>query len=224
MRHEAESIREKTPRPDFQVLVQGASDLGISLEAEQIEKFKDYFAEIKTWANKVNLVGRAVDRDVILKDFLDSLTIVKYLSRGASLLDLGSGAGFPGIPVKIARPDLRVVLLESSQKKFHFLRHIIRLLNLSEIEARWTREEKDSTLFEVVVSRAFGSLPEFASVAVRRLKKDGLILAMKGRTGEAELADSLTRLKGLGLQPAFIEHFRLPVLGHERSVIALKRT
>jgi 16S rRNA (guanine527-N7)-methyltransferase len=221
MRPRAKIPPTKNPS-NFEVLIQGARELGILLGSGEIEQFKKYLAELKVWAQKINLLSRADHRNIILKDFLDSLTTLKYVPSGAYVLDLGSGAGLPGIPMKIVRPDLNLVLLEASQKKFYFLKHVIRLLNLSGTEAHWTEEANALPLFDVVVSRAFGPLPEFASEATRYVKQGGLVLAMKAKAGEAELAECLPTLIELGLEPAFIDRFNLAALGHERTIIALR--
>jgi 16S rRNA (guanine527-N7)-methyltransferase len=214
----------KEPRD---LLVQGAAALAISLTHEQNKAFELFLKELNQWRDKINLTGRKSDPEIILKDFLDSLTLVKYLPQETSVLDLGSGAGFPGIPLKIARPDLRVVLLEATRKKFFFLREVLRILRLSGVEARWTAEDRGVedlfTNFDFVVSRAFGSLSAFASEGVGFLKKGGILLAMKGKRGPEELEESLASLKGMGLEPNFLEAIQLPYLRHERSLIGLKK-
>jgi 16S rRNA (guanine527-N7)-methyltransferase len=214
----------KEPRD---LLIQGAAALAISLTHEQNKAFELFLKELNQWRKKINLTGRKGDREIILKDFLDSLTLVKYLPQETSVLDLGSGAGFPGIPLKIARPDLRVVLLEATRKKFFFLREVLRILRLTGVEARWTAEDRGGedlfTSFDFVVSRAFGSLSAFASEGVGFLKKGGILLAMKGKRGPEELEESLASLKGMGLEPNFLEAIQLPYLRHERSLIGLKK-
>jgi 16S rRNA (guanine527-N7)-methyltransferase len=214
----------KEPRD---LLIQGAAALAISLTHEQNKAFELFLKELNQWRDKINLTGRKSDPEIILKDFLDSLTLVKYLPQETSVLDLGSGAGFPGIPLKIARPDLRVVLLEATRKKFFFLREVLRILRLSGVEARWTAEDRGVedlfTSFDFVVSRAFGSLSAFASEGVGFLKKGGILLAMKGKRGPEELEESLASLKGMGLEPNFLEAIQLPYLRHERSLIGLKK-
>jgi 16S rRNA (guanine527-N7)-methyltransferase len=214
----------KEPRD---LLIQGAAALAISLTHEQNKAFELFLKELNQWRKKINLTGRKGDREIIIKDFLDSLTLVKYLPQETSVLDLGSGAGFPGIPLKIARPDLRVVLLEATRKKFFFLREVLRILRLSGVEARWTAEDRGVedlfTSFDFVVSRAFGSLSAFASEGVGFLKKGGILLAMKGKRGPEELEESLASLKGMGLEPNFLEAIQLPYLRHERSLIGLKK-
>ena len=104
----------------FNLLKDGAVRIGIALTQDQIKAFNLYLKELNVWKRNMNLIRRENERDIILKDFIDSMTIVKHLPLGASLVDLGSGAGFPGIPLKIVRADIKVFLLESVQNKVFF--------------------------------------------------------------------------------------------------------
>jgi 16S rRNA (guanine527-N7)-methyltransferase len=210
------------------LLQDGAASLGIFLTQDQMKAFDLYLIEINTWKIHINLIRRENNRDIILKDFLDSMTILKYLPPGASLADLGSGAGFPGIPVKIVRADIKVFLLESRQKKVFFLKNMIRVLGLTGIEVR--REgrpdgpERDSRgEFDFVVSRAFGSLQRLSSIGGPLLKRGGILLAMKGKKGKEELTESLPFLEEKGWRQAFIDQMRLPFLNHDRTLIGLQR-
>ena len=209
------------------VLFAGASELGISITEEQALSFRVYLDEIKSWGSALNLVHRADEREIILKDYIDSLSAMKFISMGASLLDLGSGAGFPGIPLKIVRDDLKVALLEANQKKFYFLKNLIRTLRLHEIHAFWTEDKKNirSLLgkFDFVISRAFGSFIRIADEGLPFLKDGGMLLAMKGRKGKEEFDRSIPFLLEKGLHPAFQEEIKLPILNHSRIFIGLRK-
>ena len=210
------------------LLKDGAARIGISLTQDQMNAFNLYLKELNAWKKNMNLMRRENERDIILKDFIDSMTIVKHLPLGASLVDLGSGAGFPGIPVKIARADIKVFLLESVQKKVFFLKNVIRVLGLTGIEVRREKrpneQERDSwNEFDFVVSRAFGSLERLSSIACSLLKKGGILLAMKGKKGKEELAESLPFLEDKGWKQAFIDQMRLPFLNHDRTLIGLQK-
>jgi len=198
------------------------------LTDEHISAFERYIDELKVWAEHMNLIRREDDREIVLKDFLDSLTVIGHLSESASVMDLGSGAGFPGIPAKIVRPDLKMVLLEARRKKVFFLKNLIRHLGLEGTEAHWYGESKESEknfgeAFDFVISRAFGSLQEFSSKGVPFLKRGGILLAMKGKKGKAELEGALPALEKMGLKLAFLNGLRLPFLGHERILIGLRK-
>src|SRR3990170_858705 len=115
------------------VLVQATAEMGVFLEEEQVLLFTRYFQEIIAWNEKINLLSRRSSEDVLLTNAIDSLTALRSIPhREGFLLDVGSGGGFPGIPLTIARPELKVTLLESSRKKTSFLKHIIRVLLLPE--------------------------------------------------------------------------------------------
>jgi 16S rRNA (guanine527-N7)-methyltransferase len=210
------------------LLINGAAELGLILTNEHILVFKKYIDELKTWGKRMNLMSRANDREIILKDFLDSLTVLKYLQQRASIVDLGSGAGFPGIPAKIVRPDLRVVLMEATRKKVFFLKNLVRNLGLEGIEIQWS-EEKDKVgeylgeTFDFVISRAFGSLLRLAATGLPFLRAGGILLAMKGRKGEADLGKNLSAIEQMGLKLDFFDRLRLPFLGHERILIGLRK-
>jgi 16S rRNA (guanine527-N7)-methyltransferase len=210
------------------LLVEGAEEIGVLLTNEHILAFRKYFDELKAWAKRMNLIRRVSDREIILKDFLDSLTVLKHLSQGASILDLGSGAGFPGIPVKIVRPDLRVVLLEATRKKVYFLKNLVRYLSLERTEVLWPGAKGDigtNSLgpFDFVISRAFGSLRKFSTAGFRFLRQGGILLAMKGKKGGTELKKDLPSLEEMGLELAFFHKLQLPFLGHERILIGLRK-
>lgn len=203
----------------------GAAQLGIGLTGDQVEDFIIYLKELNVWRQRVNLVSRKDDREIILKDFIDSLTVLNFLPPKILMVDLGSGAGFPGIPLKIVCPDLKIWLLESNRKKVFFLNHVLRALELKEIQVRWVQDGRDDLWekFDWVVSRAFGSLLDFASEGLSFIKKGGILLAMKGKKGKEELERGLSSLQEMGLEPYFSEAIRLPCLCHERILIGLKK-
>jgi 16S rRNA (guanine527-N7)-methyltransferase len=209
------------------LLQEGAAQLGVSLSAEQVKCFTLYLRELNQWRKRINLSSRKDDREIIIKDFLDSLTIIKYLPLNTSLMDLGSGAGFPGIPLKIVRPDLKLLLLETTRKKVFFLKDVQRVLGLSGSEVRWSGEDRGiedlSGIFDFVASRAFGFILNFAKEGVSFLKRGGILLAMKGKKGREELEESLSSLEKMGLNLFFQEEIRLPYLNHERILIGLKK-
>ena len=208
-----------------QLLRDGAAELGVSLTAKHLKDFDLYLKELNRWRKKINLVSRENDREIILKDFLDSLTLAKYISGMGCLLDLGSGAGFPGYPLKIIFPGLKVFFLEATRKKVFFLREVQRLLGVEGVEIRWAAEnpgiEDLFCRFDFVVSRAFGSIQKLAFEGSRFVRKGGMIMAMKGKKGGEELQDSLPSLQEMELKLSFLESLRLPFLNHERTLIGL---
>lgn len=198
-----------------------AEKIGVALTGEAGGHFSLYLAELKLWNKKINLFRRKDDREIIIKDFLDSLTVCKYLPLNISLLDIGSGGGFPGIPIKIARRDLRVVLSEVRTKKIFFLRNVVRVLGMNNLEVMdpgGGNKEK----FDFAVSRAFGSFSEIVEAGMPHLKENGTIICLKGRKGQEELDRELPLLKRKGWDLEFVEPTALPVSGDKRVLIGLK--
>ena len=209
------------------LFIEGAAELGVLLNDEHISTFGRYLDELTAWAKHMNLISRVDDREIILKDFLDSLTVLKHLSLNACVMDLGSGAGFPGIPAKIVRPDLRLVLLEATRKRVSFLKNMVRYLGLERTEVHWSMEKEIQKnlkgRFDYVISRAFGSLQKFSTSGAPFLRQGGILLAMKGKKGKAELERDLPAMGKIGLKLAFSNGLRLPFLGHERILIGLMK-
>ncbi|MEE9613855.1 MAG: 16S rRNA (guanine(527)-N(7))-methyltransferase RsmG [Thermodesulfobacteriota bacterium] len=182
-------------------LAKGAGELGVELGERSVEMFITYLEELKKWNKKINLTSLSSDHDIVTRHFLDSLTPLRFLGDTKTLLDIGSGGGFPGIPLKIASPGLDVTLVEATEKKVHFLRHIIRLLDLGGIRVMNVRAEdgrvawKFRRSFDCVTSRAFTDLRQFLGAAWSYVSPGGIILAMKGPK-DRKLAGELESMQG----------------------------
>jgi 16S rRNA (guanine527-N7)-methyltransferase len=198
-----------------------AKKIDVFLNAEAVGRFSLYLEELKQWNQKINLFRRKDDREIIIKDFLDSLTVLEHLPLNISLLDIGSGGGFPGIPIKIARDDLRVVLSEVRTKKVFFLRNMVRVLGMNNLEVMNLGGDNKEK-FDVAVSRAFGSFSEIIEAGMPFLKKNGTIICLKGRKGQEELSRELPLIKRKGLGLDFVEQIALPISGDKRVLIGLK--
>ncbi len=210
-----------------ELMTEGAHQLGLSLGRDQVLSFHKYLIELRAWGKRMNLMSRSTDREVVIKDFLDSLTVQEHLSRGAFLLDLGTGAGFPGVPLGIVRADLKVVLLELIQRKVYFLRHLVRVLDLTGIKIyRAGEKEFEKSLwgsFDFVISRAFGTLETLATAGFPFLQQGGVLLAMKGKKGEDELDKHLSALINMGFALTLLRRFCLPLLGHQRILLGFQK-
>lgn len=175
------------------LLIEGAKTFGISITEKTVEAFDLYLKELLKWNQKINLTALRTEREVVLKHFLDSLSAVPHLLQVSYLLDIGSGAGFPGIPIKIALPSLEVTLIDSVRKKVDFESHIIRTLALRGIKAIHGRVQDREILemwagrFDGVIARAFSDLEDLLSLGAPFLKIGGVLLAMKGKTPTEEL-------------------------------------
>ena len=209
-----------------EILKTGGAELGLAIGEKEISLFLKYLAELKEWNKKINLTAITDDRDIIIKHFLDSLTLVPFLTNQKTLLDIGSGAGFPGIPLKIALPELKVTLMDSVNKKVIFMKHIIRTIGLKNIEAIQARAEdkeamkKFDSYFDVVTSRAFSELGKFLDVAAPYAKKGGMLLAVKGPKGLEEL----TGLKDLkGIESVKAKEVKLPFSDITTTILCFRK-
>ncbi len=200
---------------------EGLKELGIPCSEKQIHAFMLYLSELKKWNKAYNLTALKTDDDIIIKHFLDSLLYMKTLPvKALNLADAGTGAGFPGIPVKIVSPDIELTLIESSRKKCTFLRHIIRTLKFSGIHVIEERLEnigkENQQSFDVIVSRATFNIKEFVKLACPYVKKGGILILNKGPKVEAELRES-------GHLPIReIIKLQLPVINAVRNLIVLE--
>ncbi len=174
-----------------ELLFNGLTEIKISPTDEILSKFETFLFELKKWNRAYNLTALKKDEDIIIKHFLDSLLYLRLIpDRPFYICDIGSGAGFPGVPIAIVRPDLKIDLIEPSRKKASFLRHIKRILSLKNIEVLEKRvEDIDKNLYDMAVTRALFSIKELIDKAANVLKKDGYFIISKGPKFEDELKD-----------------------------------
>ncbi len=174
--------------------MKGLQELNIPYTSERIDSFMLYLSELKKWNKAYNLTALRKDNDIIVKHFLDSLLYLKAIPKGTlKLADAGTGAGFPGIPLKLVRPEIDLTLIESLRKKASFLRHILRRLELDNstvLEKRLeSLGENHSHSFDVMVTRATFSAKEFLRMACPYIKKNGMLILSKGPKISEELDD-----------------------------------
>jgi len=218
------------------VIYDGAKDLEIQIDREKIDQFGIHAFELAKWTQKTNLTAISDPLEIAVKHFLDSIAPVPIIPPDTSLLDIGSGGGFPGIPLKIMIPSLSVTLIDASRKKVSFLRHVIRMLGLDNIEAFHVRAEDLSgdrilnNIYDVIVSRALSSMVNFVQMSLPLLEKNGFIIAMKGKTSakEIESIQSLIKTKSDTQENSIrnfnlvLKKYRLPHLKSERSIVIFK--
>jgi len=176
-------------------LQQGCRALDIVLDAEAVERLFVYFTELTRWNKKINLIAKGTaDAEILENHFLDSLTLLPLLStcEHPHLLDVGSGAGLPGLVCKAARPEITVTLLEPRLKRVSFLRHVIRTLNLSAVQVLVARVEDESLLpsqpvFTHITSRAVSDIAEFLAMVSRLCDQQTMVICMKGPKWREEL-------------------------------------
>jgi 16S rRNA (guanine527-N7)-methyltransferase len=178
------------------LLIEGARTFGIHLDERTVAAFDLFLKEFLKWNQKINLTAIRSETGIITKHFLDSLSVHPCVPKSSSLLDIGSGPGFPAIPLKMVEPTLEVTLIDSVRKKVDFQRHILRKLGLKGIDAIHGRVQESEILqrmggrFDCVVSRAFSDLSTFLILSYPFLKERGIALAMKGELKGEEALDS----------------------------------
>jgi 16S rRNA (guanine527-N7)-methyltransferase len=219
------------------IIYEGAKYLGIRIDRRKIEKFSIHALELIKWNRKINLTAITDPMEVAVKHFLDSIAPVPDIPPNASLLDIGSGGGFPGIPLKICLPSVSVTLIDASLKKVNFLKHVIRTLELENICAFHIRAEEFAKKpdavrhFNVIISRALSSMTTFAPAAIPFLKKDGVIIAMRGNISDREirmLRLSVNNRRGVQDEDTerfevHVKKYALPYLNLDRSMVFLKK-
>ncbi len=172
-----------------ELLRKGLSELGVSVQADTVARFFSYLFELKKWNRAYNLTALKNDRDIIIKHFFDSLLFLKAFPQDSgNVCDVGSGAGFPGIPIAIVRPDLAITLIEPSRKKSAFLRNIIKVINLNNVAVLEARVEdiKDPD-FDIAVTRALFSINDFIKKTKHVVKRNGCFVLSKGPKCQDEL-------------------------------------
>ena len=200
-----------------QHLCAGVSELRIALEDAAIERLLDYVDLLLRWNAAYNLTAVRDPAQMITRHLLDSLAILPHV-RGATLADLGSGAGLPGIPLAIAAPEREIVLVDSNGKKARFLREAVRRLALTRTRVAESRVENVEGTFDCITARAFASLAEMLAWGGHLLAPDGRWLALKGRLPQDELA---------ALPDEFrvedVVALRVPGLDAERHLVVIRR-
>ena len=206
-----------------EILLKSSQEAGFLIPEENAGNFELYYQELLDWNAKVNLTTITAPADAAIKHFLDSILLLKYVPLAGALIDIGTGAGFPGIPLKIMRPELSVVLVEAVRKKASFLKQIIRLLKLDGIEVYNGRIEvfDRHAAFDYAVSRAFSELGMFCRLAEPCIKSGGLLLAMKGSDAKEHAAAQ--EMTAHGLACAAIYSYELPLQKGRRSLIIMQK-
>ncbi|MGE5612778.1 MAG: 16S rRNA (guanine(527)-N(7))-methyltransferase RsmG [Bacillota bacterium] len=209
------------------LLKKGAEELGVNLDGAKISalfKFKEILLE---WNKKFNLTAITDEKEFIIKHFIDSLSVIPYLRHVKSLIDVGTGAGFPGIPLKIVMPSLDIILLESQEKKVKFLETVAGELGLTGIAAIHMRAEDAGRMPEyrektdAAVARAVAPMPVLLEYCLPLVKQGGIFIAMKG--GKEEELPFDKALEILGGRVEEENKFILPCSSFKRNVVVIRK-
>ena len=201
--------------------------ISISLTQKQIEQFYDYMNLLLEWNEKFNLTAITKPEEIILKHFIDSIIPINNIKKDSKIVDIGTGAGFPGIPLKIVRPDLKITLVDSLNKRISFLEEVIKKLQLEEIEAIHARAEEfgrnknKRESFDIATSRAVANMSVLVEYLLPLVKLGGHCILLKGSQIEEEVEKSQKALTVLGGKVEKLDCFELPMTDIKRNIIYL---
>lgn len=197
------------------------------IKEEQIKKFYEYMLLLKDWNEKINLTAITEEKDIIIKHFIDSLTINKYLKDNEKVIDVGTGAGFPGIPIKIINDKINMDLLDSLNKRINFLNEVKEKCEIENINCIHSRIEdfaiKNREKYDVATSRAVAKLAVLLEYLLPVVKKDGICICMKSNKAEEEIKEAQKALEILGGKIEKTEEFLLPGTDIERTIIIVRK-
>ena len=211
--------------------VKKCSDLGISLSDKQIEQFLNYYELLVEWNSFMNLTAITDFDEVILKHFVDSISLCKYISfqKGDTLIDIGTGAGFPGIPIKIICPDCKITLLDSLNKRINFLNTVIEQLCLTDIitihgraeDIAKTKEHREN--YNYAISRAVANLSTLSELCIPFVKQNGYFISYKSEKGNEELLEAKNAIEILGGSVDKQISYQLPDSDLSRNLILIRK-
>jgi len=213
----------------WEILLEGALNFGVSIDKFTVKQFMSYAEMLIEWNNKFNLTSIVGIKDIVIKHFLDSLSITPMLSNiKGKLIDIGTGAGFPGIPLRLVLDKPEILLIDSNGKKIKFLNHVIINLYLNNINAEKIRAEdmgKDKNnreIYDAAVIRAVSILPVILEYSLPLVKCGGSFIAMKGKIDD-EIKWSQRALSELGGKIEDIRNIILPFSDYERTIIIIRK-
>ena len=217
-------------------LTSGSSDISVPLSAESIRAFQVYAAMLRKWNEKMNLTNIVDDQGIAIRHFIDSLTLVSHIEeeekkkgrKELTLIDVGTGAGFPGIPLKVTMPELKITLLDSLKKRISFLDAVCEQLQLTGITTVHSRAEDGAKnkqyreKFDIATARAVASLPTLCEYCLPYVKTGGIFLAMKGHA-EEEIGQAAKAIVTLGGTIEDVHEFQLPGTDMRRTILLIRK-
>lgn len=216
---------------DIHVFEEGLKELGLELNEVQKKQFIDFYEYLVEKNKVMNLTGITEFQEVLMKHFLDSLMVAKVMdmSQVKSMMDVGTGAGFPGVPVEIMFPDIKSVLLDSLNKRVKFLEETFELLKLSNISAIHGRAEEYAKnknyreQFDLCVSRAVSNLATLSEYCLPYVKKGGFFVSYKSGKVQEEVEEASKAITVLGGKVKDVQYFSLPGSDIERSLVVIEK-
>ena len=212
-----------------ELMKENLKELKLELSDLQLEQFYNYMNILIEWNKFMNLTGITEPEEVITKHFIDSLTVFDKIDKNASIIDVGTGAGFPGIPIKIAFPESKIVLLDSLNKRIKFLNEVIEKLELRDIETihgraeEYGRDKKYREKYDIAIARAVAPLNILLEYLMPFTKVNGKCLCMKGSSSEEEIENSKNAIKVLGGELVKTEEFYIPNTDIKRRIVQVNK-
>lgn len=210
-------------------MIELARMINDELTEDQVENFFKYMNLLLEWNEKINLTAITDVDDIILKHFIDSMTVLKYIEKDKSIIDVGTGAGFPGIPIAIMREDVKITLLDSLNKRINFLNEVCSELKINNIETIHGRAEEAGQnkqyreKYDIAVSRAVANMTTLSEYLIPFVKVGGICICMKGSEIDHELEQAKFAIKELGGKIEKVEKFNLPDSDIERNIVIIKK-
>ena len=213
-------------------LAKAATEYGISLSDTQMEQYNRYFELLVEWNEKINLTAITEPKEVAIKHMIDSITAYdeNLFKDGTTVIDVGTGAGFPGLPLKIFCPEIKLTLMDSLNKRIKFLQTVVEELGLKDVECVHARAEEGARnkkyreSFDIAVSRAVARLPILCEYCLPFVKKGGHFIALKGMQYNDEADEATKAIKVMGGSKTEIRPVKLPELDDKRAVITITKT
>ncbi|BAL84527.1 putative ribosomal RNA small subunit methyltransferase G [Selenomonas ruminantium subsp. lactilytica TAM6421] len=213
-------------------LQRAAVEYGIELNDKQMEQFNRYFELLVEWNEKINLTAITEPKEVAIKHMIDSITAYDeaLFKDGTTVIDVGTGAGFPGLPLKIFCPEIKLTLMDSLNKRIKFLQTVVEELGLKDVECVHARAEEGARnkkyreSFDIAVSRAVARLPILCEYCLPFVKKGGHFIALKGMQFQEEAEEAAKAIKVMGGSKTEIRPVKLPELDDKRAVITITKT
>lgn len=206
-----------------------AQEIDVNLNEEQIKSFYEYMNLLLEWNEKINLTAITEQNEVILKHFIDSMTVLKDLKDNQNIIDVGTGAGFPGIPIAIVKKNCKITLMDSLNKRIKFLDEVINKLELKNVNAIHSRAEDmgQNTLyrekFDIAISRAVANLTVLSEYLLPFVKVGGMCICMKGPDIADEIKNSDFAINELGGKIVSVDDFELPNSDIKRNIVIIEK-
>lgn len=215
----------------FELMEESVKNLGISIDRNQYRQFEKYKNLLKEWNEKMNLTAITEDEEIFKKHFIDSIKVFEFkeVLKAEHIIDVGTGAGFPGIPMKIMMPETKLTLLDSLNKRLNFLRAVSEELELSDVQFVHSRAEDGARLekhrenYDIAVSRAVANLTLLSELCIPYVKKGGYFIALKGPAVEDEIKEATKAIEILGGKLREIKEITIEGLDYKHNLVIIEK-